>query len=155
MEKIVADLLIKKNQTLTLAESCTGGYISHLITSIPGSSAFYRGGIIPYHNNHKHELLNVNDSIFTSVGAVSEECVIEMAKGVKDKFNADYAIAVSGIAGPTGATDEKPVGLVWIAIATPNEIVSEKFQFGTDRGRNIRMTALAALNKLRKTLEMK
>ena len=152
LEKIVAELLVQKNKTLALAESCTGGYISHLITSIPGSSSFYRGGIIPYHNTHKNELLGVENIIFEKSGAVSEECVNEMASGVKNKFNADYSIAVSGIAGPSGGTDEKPVGMVWIAIATPNEIITEKFQFGTDRNRNIRMTALAALNKLRKSL---
>jgi nicotinamide-nucleotide amidase len=152
LEKIVAELLVQKNKTLALAESCTGGYISHLITSIPGSSTFYRGGIIPYHNTHKNELLGVENIIFEKSGAVSEECVNEMASGVKNKFNADYSIAVSGIAGPSGGTDEKPVGMVWIAIATPNEIITEKFQFGTDRNRNIRMTALAALNKLRKSL---
>jgi nicotinamide-nucleotide amidase len=152
LEKIVAELLVQKNKTLALAESCTGGYISHLITSIPGSSSFYRGGIIPYHNTHKNELLGVENIIFEKSGAVSEECVNEMASGVKNKFNADYSIAVSGIAGPSGGTDEKPVGIVWIAIATPNEIITEKFQFGTDRNRNIRMTALAALNKLRKSL---
>jgi len=152
LEKIIAELLIKNNKTLALAESCTGGYISHLITSIPGSSAFYRGGIIPYHNTHKHELLGVENAIFEKSGAVSEECVIEMASGVKNKFNADYSIAVSGIAGPSGGSSEKPVGFVWVAIATPNEIITEKFQFGTDRNRNIRMTALAALNKLRKCI---
>jgi nicotinamide-nucleotide amidase len=152
LEKIIAELLIKNNKTLALAESCTGGYISHLITSIPGSSAFYRGGIIPYHNTHKHELLGVENAIFEKSGAVSEECVIEMVSGVKNKFNADYSIAVSGIAGPSGGSSEKPVGFVWVAIATPNEILTEKFQFGTDRNRNIRMTALAALNKLRKCI---
>jgi nicotinamide-nucleotide amidase len=154
LEKIVAELLLKNNRTLALAESCTGGYISHLITSIAGSSAFYRGGIIPYHNAHKHELLGVDNSIFEKHGAVSEQCVLAMAKGVREKLYSDFAIAVSGIAGPTGGTDEKPVGLVWIAIATPTEIIAEKFQFGTDRGRNIRMTALAALNLLRKYIVM-
>jgi nicotinamide-nucleotide amidase len=152
LEKIVAELLLKNNKTIALAESCTGGYISHLITSIAGSSAFYRGGIIPYHNAHKNELLGVDNSIFEKHGAVSEQCVLAMAKGVRVKFNSDFAIAVSGIAGPSGGTDEKPVGLVWIAVATPTEIFAEKFQFGTDRNRNIRMTALAALNKLRKCL---
>jgi nicotinamide-nucleotide amidase len=152
LEKIVAELLLKNNKTIALAESCTGGYISHLITSIAGSSAFYRGGIIPYHNAHKNELLGVDNSMFEKHGAVSEQCVLAMAKGVRVKFNSDFAIAVSGIAGPSGGTDEKPVGLVWIAVATPTEIFAEKFQFGTDRNRNIRMTALAALNKLRKCL---
>ena len=152
LEKIVAELLLKNNKTIALAESCTGGYISHLITSIAGSSAFYRGGIIPYHNANKNELLGVDNSIFEKHGAVSEQCVLAMAKGVRVKFNSDFAIAVSGIAGPSGGTDEKPVGLVWIAVATPTEIFAEKFQFGTDRNRNIRMTALAALNKLRKCL---
>jgi len=152
LEKLVADLLLSKKKTLSLAESCTGGYISHLITSIAGSSAFYQGGVVPYHNQFKHNLLGVSNDVFEKHGAVSEECVKAMALGVKIKFNSDYSIAVSGIAGPTGGSDDKPVGTVWIAIASNAGVVTERFQFGTDRNRNIRMTALAALNKIRKII---
>lgn len=152
LEKLVADLLLSKKKTLSLAESCTGGYISHLITSIAGSSAFYQGGVVPYHNQFKHDLLGVSNDVFGKHGAVSEECVKAMALGVKGKFNSNYSIAVSGIAGPTGGSEDKPVGTVWIAIASDAGVVAERFQFGTDRNRNIRMTALAALNKLRKMI---
>jgi nicotinamide-nucleotide amidase len=152
LEKLVADLLLSKKKTLSLAESCTGGYISHLITSIAGSSVFYQGGVVPYHNQFKHNLLGVSNDVFEKHGAVSEECVKAMALGVKVKFNSNYSIAVSGIAGPTGGSDDKPVGTVWIAIASDSGVVAERFQFGTDRNRNIRMTALAALNKLRKII---
>lgn len=153
LEKIIAQLLLKNNKTLALAESCTGGYISHLITSIAGSSQFYRGGVIPYHNEYKHNLLQVSNELFDTVGAVSEECVREMALGVKAKFKSDYAVAVSGIAGPTGGTTDKPVGTVWIAIANEKDVFCKKYQFGTDRNRNIHMTAMAALNRLRKLIE--
>lgn len=152
LEKLVADLLLSKKKTLSLAESCTGGYISHLITSIAGSSAFYQGGVVPYHNQFKHDLIGVSNDVFEKHGAVSEACVKAMALGVKEKFKSDYSIAVSGIAGPTGGTDDKPVGTVWIAIASEVGLKAERFQFGTDRNRNIRMTALAALNMLRKML---
>jgi len=152
LEKLVADLLLSKKKTLSLAESCTGGYISHLITSIAGSSAFYQGGVVPYHNQFKHDLIGVSNDVFEKHGAVSEACVKAMALGAKEKFHSDYSIAVSGIAGPTGGSDDKPVGTVWIAVASNSGVVAERFQFGTDRNRNIRMTALAALNKLRKLI---
>jgi len=152
LEKLVADLLLSKKKTLSLAESCTGGYISHLITSISGSSAFYQGGVVPYHNQFKHDLIGVSNDVFEKHGAVSEACVKAMALGAKEKFHSDYSIAVSGIAGPTGGSDDKPVGTVWIAVASNSGVITERFQFGTDRNRNIRMTALAALNKLRKLI---
>ena len=151
-EKIVGDLLLSKKQTLALAESCTGGYISHLITSVSGSSAYYNGSVVPYHNQFKEELLGLDEGVFSTEGAVSEACVKQMATGVKKRFKADYAIATSGIAGPTGGTPEKPVGTVWIAIATPQTTIAQKFIFSTDRGRNIQTTALTALNMLRKML---
>ena len=140
-------------RSLALAESCTGGYIAHLITSIPGSSAFFNGAVVPYHNEFKHALLEVDNSIFNTVGAVSEECVRQMAKGVLKKFSSDYSIAVSGIAGPAGATPEKPVGLVWIAWANKTEVKTEQFIFGKDRVRNIQLTANMALNRLRQLIE--
>ncbi|MFL5752416.1 MAG: competence/damage-inducible protein A [Bacteroidia bacterium] len=154
LEQEVGKLLLKNKKTLALAESCTGGYISHLLTSVAGSSAYYNGSIVPYHNRFKHELVEVDNEIFESVGSVSEECVIQMAKGVQKRFGSDYAIAVSGIAGPGGATDEKPVGTVWIAVCSKEEMVTEKFVFFTDRMRNIQMSANTALNMLRKLLEI-
>lgn len=151
-EKLVSTILREKKQTLSLAESCTGGFISSLITSLPGSSDIFMGGIVPYHNHIKHELLQVNNSVFEKHGAVSEECVKEMAEHARKKFGSDYSIATSGIAGPAGGTDEKPVGTVWIAVASPEKTVALKFLFGDNRQRNIQMTANAALNLLRKII---
>jgi nicotinamide-nucleotide amidase len=149
LQSVIGDILIKQGKKFGTAESCTGGYISHLITSISGSSAYYNGGLVPYHNEFKHSLLQVDNSLFNTVGAVSKECVEQMALRTKAVFNSDYSIAVSGIAGPAGGTDEKPVGTVWISIATPEGIKSEKHIFGNNRERNIRMTAITALNLLR------
>ncbi len=152
LEKIVGDLLREKQWKLALAESCTGGYISHLITSIAGCSDYFNGGVIPYHNEFKHALLKVDESVFTSQGAVSEACVTAMAEEVKHLFKAHVSIAVSGIAGPGGGTDEKPVGTVWIAVSTPERKMARKFIFGDNRGRNIQVTAITALNMLRKLI---
>jgi nicotinamide-nucleotide amidase len=151
-EGILSELLRAKKKTLALAESCTGGYISSLITSLAGSSDIFRGAVVPYHNDVKHELLEVDKSIFEKHGAVSKECVIQMAEQVRKKFNSDYSIATSGIAGPSGGTAEKPVGTVWIAVANEEKTIALKFIFGDDRGRNIQMTANAALNMLRKVI---
>ena len=137
---------------LGLAESCTGGYISHLITSVAGSSNYYNGCIVPYHNEFKHNLLKVDNSVFEKNGAVSKQCVIAMAKETLNTFKADVAIAVSGIAGPGGGTDEKPVGTTWIAVAYGDRIVPKQFIFGHNRQRNIQMTANTAMNMLRKLI---
>lgn len=152
LEKIVSDLLRERKQTLALAESCTGGYVASLITALPGASEIFKGAMVPYTNTAKHELLNVDNTVFDTVGAVSEACVIQLAENVRKKFDSSYAIAISGIAGPTGGTDEKPVGTVWIALASENTVIARKFQFGTNRHFNIVMTANAALNLLRKLL---
>lgn len=149
LEKILGELLLKNKKTIAVAESCSGGYIAHLITSVAGASNYFNGGVIPYHNQFKHALLHVDESIFKQHGAVSEECVRAMAEGVIKKFNADYGIAVSGIAGPTGGSEDKPVGTVWFAWASKKEIRAEKFVFGTDRGRNIELTAITAINRMR------
>ena len=153
MESILGEMLLNRKKKIALAESCTGGYISHLITSVAGSSNYFNGSCIPYHNEFKHALLEVDNEIFKREGAVSEECVRQMAIGVLKKFKSDYAIAVSGIAGPAGGTDEKPVGTVWIAWASKKEVRTEKFVFGTDRGRNIHLAAINALNNMRRLLE--
>ena len=155
LEKMVSDLLRDKNQTLALAESCTGGYIASLFTAIPGASDIFNGGIIPYTNKAKHEILNVEQKVFETVGAVSKECVEQLAVNVLKKLNSDYALAVSGIAGPSGGTEEKPVGMVWVAVASKEKVLAVKFQFGDDRQRNIIMTAQASLNLLRKFISQK
>jgi nicotinamide-nucleotide amidase len=152
LAEVIQELMISKGLKLALGESCTGGFVSHLITSIPGSSAYYQGGVIPYQNEMKTLWLGVNDETLTKYGAVSEEVVKEMASGLCDVFQSDYSIAISGIAGPGGATKDKPVGLVWVAIGTPDKIITRKLQFGSNRVRNIQMTALSSLNLLRKVV---
>ncbi len=152
LESIVSDLLRERKLTLSLAESCTGGFIASLFTAIPGSSEIFNGGIIPYQNNIKHELLQVEKDVFEKYGAVSKECVIQMAEHARKNFHTDYAIATSGIAGPSGGTVDKPVGTVWIAIASPEKTLAKKFVFGDNRQRNIQMTSNAALNMLRKII---
>jgi nicotinamide-nucleotide amidase len=152
LEKIVSELLRERKKKIAVAESCTGGYIASLFTSIPGSSDIFNGALVPYHNNAKHELLQVDNEIFEKHGAVSKECVLQMAEHVKQKFHADFSIATSGIAGPAGGTPEKPVGTVWIAVSSPEKTLALKFIFGDDRKRNIHMTASAALNMLRKII---
>jgi nicotinamide-nucleotide amidase len=149
LEEIVGDLLKKSNKTIGTAESCTGGYLAHLITSISGSSAYFRGSVIAYANEIKTSALRVNESDIAKYGAVSKEVVEAMAIGLQKKFNVNYALATSGVAGPDGGTPEKPVGTIWIALATDKGVQSEKFQFGEHRGRNIRRSALSALNMLR------
>ena len=152
LEEILGKLLLEKGLKLGLAESCTGGYISHLMTSVAGSSAYYNGCIVPYHNKFKHNLLKVDNTIFENHGAVSKECVMAMAKETLQVFNANVTIAVSGIAGPGGGTDEKPVGTTWIAVAYGDRIIPKQFVFGDNRQRNIQMTAITAMNMLRKLI---
>jgi len=149
MESVVGQLLRQKAMTLSTAESCTGGNIAQLITSIAGSSDYFKGAVVAYSNEIKENVLGVTHQILVEHGAVSGQTVIAMAEGIRKRFETDYAIAVSGIAGPGGGTDEKPVGTTWIAIATPSETIAKKFLFGEHRGRNIRRASLAALNMLR------
>jgi nicotinamide-nucleotide amidase len=150
LEAVVGKLLKETGSTLATAESCTGGYIAHLVTSIPGSSAYYKGSIIGYSNEIKIKELGVSEKVLLENGAVSEEVVKEMAGNVRTRFGSDYSIAVSGIAGPDGGTKDKPVGLTWIAIAGPSGIHAGKYLLGDNRERNIRRAALQALNLLRK-----
>jgi nicotinamide-nucleotide amidase len=152
-EQVAGRLLKKTGKTLCTAESCTGGYLSHLVTSVPGSSEYYLGSVIAYSNPVKMSLLGVSESSLRDHGAVSEQVVKEMATGARLRFRADYAISISGIAGPDGGTAEKPVGTVWIALASESGITTKMFTFGEHRGRNIRRAALAALNMLREELE--
>ncbi len=149
MEVVVGNLLKQKKQTIATAESCTGGYIAHLLSKHAGSSLFYTGSIISYANIIKEQFLDVSHETLTTVGAVSKEAVTRMAIAVREKMNSDYAIAVSGIMGPGGATEEKSVGLVWIAVASNNQVIAKDFQFRFDRERNISLTAVNALNMIR------
>lgn len=152
IERVVSELLRARKQTVSVAESCTGGYLSSLFTAIAGSSEIFRGAVVPYANITKHTILEVDKNLFETVGAVSRECVEQLAQNVRLKFESDYAISVSGIAGPGGATPEKPVGTVWIAVASKEKTIALKFQFGDNRERNIVMTANAAINMLRKLI---
>ncbi len=153
LEQTVGKLLREKNKTVSTAESCTGGYISHLITKVPGSSEYYIGSVISYSYEIKETELGVSKDILDTQGAVSQPVVEQMARAIRKKYNTDYSISASGIAGPSGGTKDKPVGTVWVALATPDKVISEKFQFGNHRERNIQKTANAALNMLRKELE--
>jgi nicotinamide-nucleotide amidase len=152
LEKVTAKLLTEQKATISTAESCTGGYIAHRITTVPGSSNYYMGSVVAYDNSIKENFLGVPSSMIEKYGAVSEEVVVEMAKSVKEKFKTDYSIACSGIAGPAGGTEEKPVGTVHLAIAHPGGIFTKKLMLGTDRERIIRETAYNAFNNLRKIL---
>jgi nicotinamide-nucleotide amidase len=149
MEVVVGRLLKERNQTVATAESCTGGYIGHLLSKHGGSSQFYTGGIISYDNRIKTEFLDVPEQVLQSVGAVSQEAVEQMAKSVREKMNTDYAVSVSGIMGPSGQTDEKPLGMVWIGVANKEKVISKVFYLRFDRLRNIEVTANQAINLLR------
>ena len=152
LEQVIGRLLIEKNASLSTAESCTGGYIAHLITSIAGSSAYFKGSIVAYYNQVKENQLEVSATSLEKHGAVSQEVVEQMALGIRTKMNTTYALATSGIAGPDGGTAEKPVGTIWIALAGPDFVKSKLFHFGEHRGRNIRRSALTALEILRQEL---
>jgi nicotinamide-nucleotide amidase len=152
LAEVIGRVLLENGQTLAVAESCTGGYISHLITSVAGSSGWYKGGVTTYSNEMKQNLLGVSEDSLHKYGAVSEQVVCEMAEGARKNLSADFAVATSGIAGPTGGTEEKPVGTVWIAIATPGKTISEKYIFGDNRERNIIRSSQTALQLLRKTI---
>jgi nicotinamide-nucleotide amidase len=152
LEQVIGSFLKENHKTLSTAESCTGGYLAHLITSVPGSSAYFKGSIIAYDNVVKSELLGVSDTDLMIHGAVSQEVAEAMAIGVRKNLKTDYALSTTGIAGPEGGTEEKPVGTVWIALASENSVVSKKFRFGDHRGRNIHRSALEAMNMLRMEL---
>jgi len=149
MEEIIGSLLRKNNQTLATAESCTGGFIAHKITEIPGSSDYFKGSVVAYSNEIKNKVLGVSQNDLDNHGAVSKAVIVQMAEGVRTLFGTDYALATSGVAGPGGGSEEKPVGTIWIALATPNKTISRKFQFGDHRIRNINFSFLSAINMLR------
>lgn len=150
MQDAVAKLLLQRKQTVSTAESCTGGYIASLITAKAGASNYYDGSVVSYSYKAKEDLLGVDKNILETLGAVSEEVVIQMAKGALKNIGTDYTIAVSGIMGPGGGTGEKPVGTVWVAVGNNKNIITQKFHFRFDRERNIALTAMNALNLLRK-----
>ncbi|MGN6645758.1 MAG: competence/damage-inducible protein A [Cytophaga sp.] len=152
LEYAVGQLLKKNHKTISTAESCTGGYLAHLLTSVPGSSAYYYGSIIAYQNKIKTEQLDVPSGILSTYGAVSEQTVERMAREVRLKLGTSIGVAASGIAGPDGGTEEKPVGTIWIAYADEHKVVTKKLQLSALRENNIRMTALAILNLVRNQL---
>lgn len=148
LQEAVIQLLKSKKKTISTAESCTGGNIAHLITSIAGSSAVYNGSVVAYANDAKENLLGVKKETLQQFGAVSEQTVTEMIQGALQELKTDYAIATSGIMGPDGGTDEKPVGMVWVAVGNAKNIKTSKHQFRFDRARNIELTTHNALTLL-------
>jgi len=150
LEVVVGKILKTHDKTMGTAESCTGGYIAHLVTSIPGSSAYFKGTVVSYANELKENILSVSHDVLQTYGAVSEETVIAMVKGALKVLNVDYVLATSGIMGPDGGSVEKPVGTVWIAVGNQNEVKSLKLNLRFDRQRNIALTAANALNFFRK-----
>lgn len=149
LEETLGKLLTRKGATVGTAESCTGGLIGHQISSVPGASAYYKGSIVCYANEIKDTLLRVNAETLKNAGAVSEETVLEMAKGALKTLKTDYVIAVTGIMGPQGGTPEKPVGTVWVAVGNSAQLKTKKLQLGFDRSRNTQQTAVSSLNLLR------
>ncbi|MBK5278833.1 MAG: competence/damage-inducible protein A [Bacteroidia bacterium] len=152
IEVMIGNTLREKKLTLSIAESCTGGYLSHLITSVPGSSDYFLGSMIPYSYEIKMRQLGVKPETLEKYGAVSEPTISEMASVVRARFNADIGVATSGIAGPGGATPDKPVGTVWIAYSDKYQTVTKKLQLSKDRMINIRMASVAVLNLIRLSL---
>ncbi|PIU69185.1 MAG: competence/damage-inducible protein A [Armatimonadetes bacterium CG07_land_8_20_14_0_80_40_9] len=153
LEEVVANLLLKEKRTLSVAESCSGGLISHKLTNVSGSSNYYLGGIVCYSNKSKIDLLRVPKETIAQKGAVSRECAISMAKGVRMRFSADLGLAITGIAGPKGGTKDKPVGLVYIALADKKTVQCQEFKF---RGARIfikQKASLSALDILRRYLK--
>lgn len=152
MEQIVGKLLKATGKTITLAESCTGGFVSHRLTSVPGSSAYFPGSIVTYSYEIKTTRLQVDKELLWEAGAVSEPVVRKMAHSARLKFQADYAIAISGIAGPGGGTPDKPVGTVWMAVQGPNSTVTHCFHFHGDRPQIVERSCISSLNMLREML---
>lgn len=145
IELAIGRLLANNRETISTAESCTGGYLAHMLTSIPGSSTYFKGSIIAYSNEIKQAQLGVKESTLKTFSAVSEETIIEMAEGIRKKFNTTYGIATSGIAGPDGGTDDKPVGTIWIALATPTKTHTQLLSLAKDRILNIKASSKSAL----------
>lgn len=154
LESVIGKALIDLNKTVSVAESCTGGNISNLITSVPGSSNYFKGGIIAYSNEIKINSLGINEDILNKYGAVSKEVAEEMAKNVRNKFNSSIGISSTGIAGPSGGTKEKPVGTIWIAFSDNEKTISKKLILTQRRDVNTVLTTINSLNLLRKNLKI-
>ncbi len=155
IEVAIGKMLRDRKLTISMAESCTGGYLTHLITSVAGCSDYFLGSMVPYAYEVKMRQLGVKPEILEKYGAVSEPTIIEMANIVRAKFNTDIGVATSGIAGPGGATPEKPVGMVWIAYSDKHQTITKKLQLSQDRMINIRMASAAVLNLIRLSLPKK
>lgn len=150
MEMVVGKLLNERQKTISTAESCTGGLIAHTFTTLPGASAFFMGSVVSYSNDIKTRELRVDKESLKTDGAVSEPVVLQMQKAIAHKMDTDYSIAVSGIMGPHGGTEAKPVGTVWIAVGDKTKQLAQKFHFRFDRKKNTELTVVNALNMMRK-----
>lgn len=150
MQQVIGRILNQKNKTLGIAESCTGGYISHLITSVPGSSAYFKGSVTSYANVVKEEVLHVDPQVIQSFGAVSKETAAQMVKGTLKLLKTDYVLVTTGVMGPDGGTPEKPTGTVWVGVGSAEKTVTHHFHFRFDRQRNMELTGTHSLNVLRK-----
>jgi nicotinamide-nucleotide amidase len=153
LEQALGQLLLSKNKTMATAESCSGGYIAHLITAIPGSSEYFKGTVVAYAYDVKEDVLGVQHSTLETKGAVSEETVTEMLSGLLQKTTADYGIATSGVMGPGGGTTDKPVGTVWVAVGSREKMIAKRLHFRFDRLKNIELTATNALLMLFQFIE--
>lgn len=152
IQQVLGELLSEKKWSVSTAESCTGGYISHLLTSVPGSSSWYMGSTITYSYQSKHEILGISNELMLKHGAVSEEVVLAMVENVRKLMKTDCAVATSGVAGPGGGTADKPVGTVWIGVALPGKVFAKKVLLGDNRLRTIQVASETALNMLRKAI---
>jgi nicotinamide-nucleotide amidase len=150
MQQVIGKILNQKNKTLGIAESCTGGYISHLITSVPGSSVYFKGSVVSYANNVKEEVLHVDHNVIETYGAVSKETAAQMVKGTLKLLKTDYVLVTTGIMGPDGGTSEKPTGTVWVGVGCAEKTETHHFHFRFDRQRNMELTGTHGLNVLRK-----
>lgn len=144
----VGKALLRRGVSLATAESCTGGTLAHRITEVAGASQYYVGGVVSYSNELKMNLLGVRSKTLERFGAVSEQTACEMARGCRERLHADYAVATTGIAGPTGGSDEKPLGTVWVAVASPAGVAARKYVFATTRTQHQERTANQALADL-------
>lgn len=152
ISEVVVNILKERKETLATAESCTGGSIAKMITSIPGCSSIYKGSVVSYATEVKENVLKVKHDDVIDHSVVSKEVVEQMAVGAREVMNTDYALATTGIAGPDGGTEENPVGTVWIALATPDSVISKRYNFGKDRQNNIERSCITAFEMLRQHL---
>ena len=155
LNQIIGEILSKERKTLAVAESCTGGYLSKVITDIPGSSSYFKGGIVSYSNDMKVKILGINSDVINEYGAVSKEVAVLMSENIRKKCNSDYGISTTGIAGPTGGSSDKPVGRVYISISTKKNTICKEFTFSNQRKINRNITIYISLFLLKKSIEIK